>query len=61
MTTALFFLLLPLLVLVAVLNWASESREQRIQRWHQSGQSQRAIASRLGVTRYQVRLALAAS
>lgn len=60
-TALLFFLLLPLLVLVAVISWASETPQQRIQRWHQSGQSQRAIASRLGVTRYQVRLALAAS
>jgi len=61
MTSVLLFLLFPLLLLVGVILWATESREQRIQRWHRSGQSQRAIASRLGVTRYQVRVALAAS
>jgi len=61
MTSVLLFLLFPLLLLVGVILWATESREQRIQRWHRSGQSQRAIAARLGVTRYQVRVALAAS
>ena len=61
MTSLLLFILFPLLLLVGVVLWITESREQRIQRWHRSGQSQRAIAARLGVTRYQVRLALAAS
>jgi len=59
-TTCLFvwaavLLTLPLIVLL----WATESREQRIRRWHRRGQSQRAIAARLGVSRYQVRKALA--
>ena len=53
------WLLLPLLALVAVILWLTESREQRIRRWHQRGMSQRAIADRLGVTRYRVRMALA--
>lgn len=53
------WLLLPLLVLVAVILWLTESREQRIRRWHKQGMSQRAIADRLGVTRYRVRMALA--
>lgn len=48
-------LLLPIIVIL----WATESREQRIRRWHHQGQSQRTIAERLGVTRYQVRKALA--
>lgn len=48
-------LLLPIIILL----WATESREQRIRRWHRQGQSQRTIADRLGVTRYQVRKALA--
>ena len=61
-TTCLFvwaavLLTLPLLVLL----WATESQEQRIRRWHRRGQSQRAIAARLGVTRYRVRRALAAA
>jgi hypothetical protein len=48
-------LLFPLVVLL----WATESREQRIRRWHRHGMSQRAIAQRLGVSRYRVRVALA--
>ncbi len=52
---ALALLLLPLVVLL----WATESQDQRIKRWAKSGQSQRAIASRLGVTRYAVRRSLA--
>ena len=55
------FLLFPLLLLTGVVLWATESRQQRIRRWSRSGQSQRAIAARLGITRYQVRVALAAS
>jgi hypothetical protein len=61
MTSFLLFILFPLLLLVGVVLWVTESREQRIRRWHRSGQSQRAIAARLGTTRYQVRVALAAS
>ena len=60
MTTTTFCLLLALLTLpLLVLLWATESREQRIRRWHRDGQSQRAIAARLGITRYRVRQALA--
>jgi len=55
----LFKFFLPLLVLVAVIDVLSQTRQQRIQRLSRSGQSQRAIAERLGITRYQVRLALA--
>ena len=50
-------LLLPLIVLL----WATEPQERKIQRWHRRGLSQRAIASRLGITRYRVRIALAAT
>jgi hypothetical protein len=49
-------LLLPLLVLL----WATESTEARTRRLSRSGWSQRRIAEHLGVTRYRVRLALAA-
>ena len=59
MTTFLTFILLPLLLLVAVVLWATESREQRIKRWVASGVSQREAARRLGVSRYQVTKALA--
>jgi hypothetical protein len=54
------FILLPLLLLWGILLWASESRQQRIQRWHRSGLSQRAIAGRLQISRYAVGKALAA-
>jgi hypothetical protein len=49
-------LLLPVLVLL----WATESTEGRTRRLSRSGWSQRRIAEHLGVTRYRVRLALAA-
>lgn len=55
----LFKFALPLLVLVAIVDALSQTKQQRIRRLSKSGQSQRSIAERLGVTRYQVRLALA--
>lgn len=48
-------LLLPVIVIL----WATESTQQRIRRLRSYGLSQAAIADRLGVTRYQVRKALA--
>jgi DNA-binding CsgD family transcriptional regulator len=53
------WLLLPLLLVVAVILWLTESREQRIRRWRAAGMTQRAIAERLGVSTYAVRKALA--
>lgn len=53
------WLLLPLLLVVAVILWLTESREQRIRRWRAAGMSQRSIAERLGVSTYQIRKALA--
>jgi DNA-binding CsgD family transcriptional regulator len=53
------WLLFPLLLVVGIMLWLSESREQRIRRWRAGGMSQRAIAERLGVSTYQVRKALA--
>ena len=58
-TTITCALLWVLLVPLAVLLWLTESRQQRIRRWHRQGMSQRAIAERLGTTRWQVRRALA--
>ena len=55
----LIWLLLPLLLLVAVVLWLTESQNQRICRWHKQGMSQRAIATKLNITRYRVRVALA--
>lgn len=48
-------ILLPIIILL----WVCESRNQRIKRWHRTGQSQRLIANRLGLNRYQIRKALA--
>ena len=49
---------LPALFIVALVDVLTQTRSQRIRRLSRAGQSQRAIASRLGVSRYQVRLAL---
>jgi DNA invertase Pin-like site-specific DNA recombinase len=60
MTSALlFYLLLPAVILIGVLLWATETQPDRIKRWQREGQSQRAIAQRLGISRHQVRKALA--
>ena len=52
-------LLLPALLLVAVVDVLTQSQPQRIRRLHRGGLSQRSIASRLGVSRYQVQKAFA--
>jgi hypothetical protein len=52
-------LLLPALLLVAVVDVLTQSQPQRIRRLHRGGLSQRSIASRLGLSRYQVQKALA--
>lgn len=52
-------LLLPLLVLVAVLDWLTASTDRRVRLLHRSGMTQRQIADRLNLTRYRVRKALA--
>lgn len=59
LTCAAYWLLLPLLVLLAVILWATETRTQRIRRWRSAGMTQRAIAQRLNCSVYQVRKALA--
>jgi hypothetical protein len=53
---ALALLMLPL----AVLFWATESRQQRARRWRSYGLTQQAIADRLGCSRTTVRRLLAA-
>lgn len=57
--TTILWLLFPLLLVVGVLLWLSESREQRIRRWRAAGMTQRAIAERLGISTYAVRKVLA--
>jgi IS30 family transposase len=61
MTTFITFLLLPLLLVAGVALWLSESKEQKIRRWHKTGVSQREIARRLDVSRYFVSKALSAA
>ena len=55
-----FKVLLPALLLVAIVDVLTQSRQQRIRRLYRSGRySQRSLADRLGVTRHAVRAALA--
>jgi hypothetical protein len=55
-----FKLLLPALLLVAIVDVLTQSPQQRTRRLYRSGRySQRALADRLGITRYAVRSALA--
>ena len=60
-TATLSILLLPLLIILGVILWVTESREQRIRRWVESGISQREVARCLEISRYAVRKALAAA
>ena len=55
----LFWLLLPLLFVVAVIDCASMSQVRRVRLLRSAGLSQSAIADRLQISRYRVRLALA--
>ena len=56
MTWVAALVLLPLIVLW----WATESKPQRIHRFHRQYEwNQRRIAEHLGITRWQVRTALA--
>jgi hypothetical protein len=52
-------LLLPLLLVVAVIDWLTASDDRRVRVLHHTGLSQRQIADRLNITRYRVRQALA--
>jgi hypothetical protein len=57
--TALLWLLLPLLAVVALIDLATMSTERRVRLLRTAGLSQSAIAARLGCSRYRVRVALA--
>lgn len=52
-------LLLPLLVLVAIIDWLTASDDRRVRVLVRTGLSQRQVADRLNLTRYRVRKALA--
>jgi hypothetical protein len=51
--------LLPLLLLVAVIDCLTMSQHRRVRMLRRSGMTQTAIADRLQISRYRVRLALA--
>ena len=51
--------LLPLLLLVAVIDCLTMSQSRRVRMLRRSGLTQGAIADRLQISRYRVRLALA--
>ena len=55
----LFWLLVPLLVVVAIIDLATASESRRARILRRDGLSQQAIVNRLGVSRYRVRLYLA--
>jgi hypothetical protein len=57
--TALLWLLLPLLAVVALIDLATMSQDRRVRLLRTAGLSQSAIAARLGCSRYRVRVALA--
>ena len=55
---AIFKVAFFLLAIVAVVDLLTMSQDRRIRRLSRRGLSQRAIASRLNITRYRVRVAL---
>lgn len=52
-------LLIPLLVVIAVIDWLTASDDRRILILRRTGLSQQRIADRLNLSRYRVRRALA--
>ncbi len=56
---ALLWVLTPLLIVLAVIAWATETNRDRARRWKRQGLSQALIAERLGCSRWKVRQLLA--
>ena len=56
---ALLWVLTPLLIVLAVIAWATETNRDRARRWRRQGLSQQRIADRLGCSRWRVRQMLA--
>jgi len=52
-------LLIPLLLVVAVIDWLTASDDRRVRILRRSGLTQLQIATRLNLSRYRVRKALA--
>jgi DNA-directed RNA polymerase specialized sigma subunit len=59
-TCILWWLLLPLVALLGVVLWLSESREQRVKRLRRQGWTQQRIADHLLISRSTVRRILTA-
>lgn len=59
-TCILWWLLLPLIALLGVVLWLSESREQRVKRLRRQGWTQQRIADHLLISRSTVRRILTA-
>ena len=55
MTTIIWWLLLPLVALLGVILWATESRSTRINRWRAQGWAWRQIGDRLGCSQSTAR------
>jgi hypothetical protein len=55
---AIFKVALPLLVIIALIDHLTMSQPRRVRTLSRRGLSQRVIASRLGITRHRVRVAL---
>ena len=56
---ALLWALTLLLIFLAVIAWALETKRDRARRWRRQGLSQQRIADRLGCSRWRVRRLLA--
>jgi hypothetical protein len=54
-TAAVWLLFVPIAVLIGIVLWATEDRQQRARRWRRAGWTQQRIADRLGVSRSTVR------
>lgn len=55
-----WFIILPLVLMVAIIDCLTQSPAQRVKRLSRTGLSQRVIADRMGLSRYKVRQLLAA-
>ena len=58
-TAAVWLLFIPIAVLIGIVFWATEDRQQRARRWRRVGWSQQRIADRLGCSRATARRLLA--
>jgi hypothetical protein len=54
-TCIIWWLLLPLVALLGVILWATESRSTRINRWRSQGATWQQISDRLGCSRSTAR------